>query len=151
MFALLFSVNVWAQALVDITLKPAGSFKVKSTDIRGTATKKGDSVEAKNIIVGLKNLETGIALRNEHTKKHLETDKYPDAILVSAKGQGGKGEGVIKIKGIEQKISGTYKIDGGKLVAQFPLKLSDFKIEGIKYMGVGVADDVTLTVTVPIK
>lgn len=147
-----FSVSALAQeATVDIALTPAGSFKVKSTDVKGFAQQKGDSFEANGIVVGLKNITTGISLRDTHTKRHLEVEKFPTATLVSAKGQKGKGEGVIKIKGIEKKISGTYKVEGGKLMAQFPLTLSDFKIVDIKYMGVGVEDQVTVNVTVPVK
>ncbi|MEN0059946.1 MAG: YceI family protein, partial [Bdellovibrio sp.] len=57
----------------------------------------------------------------------------------------------IRIKGIEKEIEGTYSIEKDVLNAQFKLKLADFKITGIKYMGVGVKDEVTVSVTVPIK
>ena len=150
--AILFSINSFAQqAVVDISLRPAGSFKVKSTEVKGFAVQKPDHVEAQNIIVNLKNVETGITLRDTHTKKHLEVDKFPEAVLLKAEGRNGKGTGVIKIRGIEKPIAGTYEIQGSNLNAHFALKLSDFKIEGIKYMGVGVADDVQLNVTVPLK
>jgi polyisoprenoid-binding protein YceI len=99
----------------------------------------------------LKNVTTGITLRDEHTKKHLEVDKYPEAVLVSATGKDGKGEGVVKIHGVERSVKGTYEINNDKLTANFPLKLSEFGIEGIKYMGVGVQDEVQLTVTVPVQ
>lgn len=138
------------EASVDVKLSPAGSFVAKSTDVSGFAELKGDVVTAKNIVVTLKNIKTGIALRDDHTRKHLQVDKFPEAVLVSAHGQGGKGEGVIKIKGIQKKISGTYKISGKKLMADFPLKLSEFQISGIKYMGVGVKDEVIVHVTVPL-
>ncbi|MEZ0391934.1 MAG: YceI family protein [Pseudobdellovibrionaceae bacterium] len=138
-------------AKVDIKLRPAGSFKVESTEVKGFAVQKGNMVEAKNILVGLKKLKTGINLRDEHTRKHLQVDKYPDAVLVSAKGQGGKGEGLLRIRGIEKKISGTYKVEGSTLMAEFPIKLSDFEITGIKYMGVGVDDNAKVKVSIPIK
>ena len=151
-FALLFSVAAQAQmATVDITLKPAGSFKLKSNEVKGFAMMKGASVEAKNISVGLKNVVTGISLRDDHTKKHLEVEKYPEAVLVSAVGTGGKGEGVIRIRGIEKKVSGTYQIEGSSLQATFPIKLSEFNITNIRYMGVGVADDAKVNVTVPVR
>jgi len=150
--SLLFVSAVFAQsAIVDVSLTPAGSFKAKTSEVKGAAIRKGKMVEAQNVVVGLKKLDTGIGVRDQHTRKHLDVDHFPEAILVSAKGENGKGEGVIKIKGIEQKISGTYKIEGSNLVAEFPLKLSDFKISGIKYMGVGVEDEVHLTVSLPLK
>ena len=139
------------EASVDIKLSPAGAFTGKSNEVKGFAELKGDVVTAQNIVVTLKNIRTGIALRDDHTRKHLQVDKFPEATLVSAKGQGGKGEGIIKIKGIEKKISGTYKINGKKIEADFPLKLSEFQITGIKYMGVGVKDDVIVHVSIPLK
>ena len=147
-----FVINVFAQeAEVAVALKPAGNFKAKTTEVKGAAVKNGDTYQAENVIVELGNLQTGIELRDKHTKKHLEVEKYPQAILLKATGKGGKGEGVVKIRDIEQKISGTFETEGNFLIAHFPLKLSDFKITGIKYMGVGVDDTVQLTVKVPVK
>jgi polyisoprenoid-binding protein YceI len=140
-----------ASATVDVNLTPAGSFKGKTSEVQGFATMKGDEVSAQNIVVSLKNLKTGVELRDKHTLKHLEVDKFPTAVLVSAKGKGGKGAGKIRIRGIEKAIEGTYKISGNDLSADFKLNLPDFKIVGIKYMGVGVEDEVTLHVTIPVK
>lgn len=145
------SVSLSQEAVVDITLRPAGSFKVKSTEVKGVVVQNGDAVEAKNIVIGLKNVKTGISLRDEHTRKYLDVTKYPTAELVSATGKAGKGQGVIKIRGIEKKIEGEYKIEGEKLVGSFPIKLSEFGITGIKYMGVGVQDEATVHVSIPKK
>ncbi len=138
-------------ANVDVKLSPAGSFKLTTKDVKGKATKQGNSVSAENIVVVLKNVNSGISLRDDHTKnKYLEVSKFPEATLISAKGENGKGTGVIKIKGIEKPISGTYAVKGNELAAQFDLKLSDFGIKGIKYMGVGVNDLVKVSVNVPL-
>lgn len=151
LFILTWSFGVWAQeASVSVKLKPAGSFVGKSSEVKGSAVQKGEEVEANNIVVTLTNITTGIKLRDEHTRKHLEVEKFPEAVLVSAKGKGGKGEGVIRIRGIEKPISGTYKIEGGKLVAEFSVKFSEFGITGIKYMGIGVDDNGRINVTVPV-
>ncbi len=140
------------QALVDVKLSPAGSFVAKTKDVTGFVTQKGDSFEANNIVVNLKNLKTGIALRDKHTtEKYLDVARYPEAILTSATGNGGIGKGKLKIRDIEKEITGTYKISGGELTADFPINLSDYGITGIKYMGVGVSDTAVLHVTVPIK
>ncbi len=138
-------------AVVSVKLTPAGSFKSVTKDVKGTASRQGKVVTAQNIIVNLANLNSGIGLRDEHTaNKYLEVSKFPSAILVSAKGENGKGTGVIKIKGIEKPISGTYLIKGNELEAVFDLNLSDFAITGIKYMGVGVNNTVKISVTVPV-
>ena len=138
-------------AVVDVGVTPTGSFQIKSTEVRGFAERKGDTISAKNIAVGLKNLNTGIPLRDTHTKKYLEVEKFPDAVMTTGLGRGGKGLANLQIKGIVQKVKGTYEVKGDSLVAKFPLKLSDYKINDVKYLGVGVDDDVNLTVTVPIK
>lgn len=150
--ALGISLNVQAQSVtVDVVLNPMGDFKGKTSDVKGFATVKGDEVSAENIVVNLKSLKTGVELRDKHTQKYLETSKYPEAVLISATGKGGKGTGKIKIRGKEQDISGTYKIVGKKLNAEFKLNLPDFDIKDINYMGVGVEDEITLHVSVPVK
>ena len=149
---LTMSLSAWAQeAVVDVTLNPMGDFKAKTTAVKGQAVKKGDEFTATNIVVNLKSLKTGVDVRDKHTQKHLQTDKFPDAVLLSASGKGGKGKGRIKIKGIEKDIEGTYKVEGNLLKAKFNLNIADFGIKDINYMGVGVEDTVTLNVSVPIK
>lgn len=138
--------------VIDVALTPAGDFKAKGDELKGFATQEGSAVKAENIIVPLKNLKTGVPLRDKHMKeKYLQVDKFPDAVLVSAEGKDGKGKGRIKIKNIEKEIAGTYKVEGGQLMADFPLKLSDFGITGIKYMGIGVDDEMKIHVIVPIR
>lgn len=152
--AVLFSIQCWAQspnASVAVALTPAGDFVGKTADLKGEVTVVGNEYSAQNIVVNLKNLKTGVALRDKHTQKHLQTDKFPEAVLVQAKGKDGKGVGQIKIKGITKEIAGTYTVSGNMLNAEFPLKLSDFEIKGIKYMGIGVEDEVKIKVSAPIK
>ncbi len=139
------------QVTVDITLNPMGDFKAKTSDVKGEAVVKGDEVSAQNIVVNMKSLKTGVELRDKHTQKHLETEKFPEAVLISATGKGGKGKGKIKIRGIEKDIEGTYKIEGKVLKADFKLNIADFDMKDISYMGVGVEDEVTLHVSIPVK
>ncbi|WP_413557709.1 YceI family protein [Bdellovibrio sp. HCB209] len=136
--------------VVDVTLNPMGDFKAKTNQVKGVAQVSGDSVSAQNIVVNMKSLVTGVELRDKHTRKYLEVDKHPTATLISATGKGGKGTGKIKIKGIEKDISGTYKIEGKLLKADFELNASEFGIKDINYMGVGTEDIVKLHVEVPV-
>ncbi|KYG67781.1 YceI family protein [Bdellovibrio bacteriovorus] len=146
------SCAAFAQSVtVDVILNPMGDFKAKTGSVKGQATVKGDEVSAENIIVDLRTLKTGVELRDKHTQKHLDTKAFPEAVLVSATGKGGKGKGKIKIKGVEKDVEGTYKVEGKTLKANFKLTLSDFGISDINYMGVGVEDEVTLHVAVPVK
>lgn len=137
---------------IDIKVTPKGDFVAKTSEVTGFATQSGETVKAENIVVKVKNFKTGMSLRDKHmTEKYLEVEKFPEVVLVSASGQGGKGKGRIKVKGIEKDIEGTYKVAGNELTAEFPLKMSDFKITGVKYMGVGANDDMKVHITVPIK
>lgn len=140
-----------AGATAAVELFPAGSFKAKTSEVTGEAVLIGDKVTAQSIVVKLKNLKTGISLRDKHaTEKYLEVTKFPDAVLTNATGSGGKGKGKLKIRGIEKEVSGTYKVNGNELTAEFPINLSDYGITGVKYMGVGVNNSVNLAVTVPL-
>ena len=146
------SINAKAQSVaIDVTLKPAGSFTAKTSKVKGVAYQSGDTVTAENILVDLRSIDTGIALRDKHTKERMMVDKYPVAKLVKATGKGGKGKATLQIKGTTQEVDGTYKIEGGNLVAQFKMLASKIDITGVKYMGVGVSDEVTVNVTVPVK
>ncbi|MCS6838035.1 MAG: YceI family protein [Bdellovibrionaceae bacterium] len=138
--------------MVKLKLSPAGQFDAKTKTIEGKVTVKNNEVSAQNIKVPLNTLETGIKLRDEHMKdKYLDVKKYPYATLKVGKGVDGKGDGEIEIRGITKKIQGTYKIEKNILEAEFPLKLSDFEIKGIRYMGVGVKDEVRVIVKMPIN
>jgi hypothetical protein len=136
---------------VQIHLSPAGGFVAQTSDIKGFVTVNGAGYTGRNILVNLKHLKTGIELRDKHTQKHLETDKYPDAVLMVAQGKGGKGKAKLRIHGKEIVVSGTYEVKGPKLLVKFPVHLADVNITGIKYMGVGVKDDVEIEILVPIS
>lgn len=154
---LLISTVVFAQEKgmkAYVTLFPAGDFVASTNDVSGQVEvlPNGD-VQAKDIRVNLTNLKTGMDLRDDHAKnKYLEVGKYPEAILVSGTGKGGKGTGVLKMKGKDAKVEGTYTVLGGKkaVKAEFEIKLSDFGISEINFKGVGVEDKVKIEVIVPV-
>lgn len=152
--SLLVSVGAFAQNLgasVDVTLTPAGSFQAKTEKVTGTAYKTPDGgVAAENVIVALNTVTTGIELRDKHTRRYLEADKYPTAKLIKATGKDGKGVATIEIKGIQKQYNGTYKVEGNTLKASFKVHLPDVKITGVKYMGIGVAEDVTVNIALPL-
>jgi len=136
---------------VDVTLSPAGSFRAETDKVTGTAFKTADGgVGAENVIVDMRTLKTGVSLRDKHTKEHLMVEKFPQAKLLKATGKDGKGEAMVEIKGVQKKVTGTYKVEGNLLKAQFPVHLPDLDIKGIRYMGVGVKEDVVVNVILPI-
>lgn len=139
---------------VYVDLFPAGDFIGTTSDVTGSAKMvSANEVKAENIRVNLKNFKTGIGLRDTHAKdKYLEVNKYPEAILVSATGKGGKGQGILKIRNKESKVTGNYELlDGNKfLKAKFKTKLSQYGIQDISYKGIGVEDEIEIEAIVPV-
>lgn len=155
LIVLLVSLPAYAQQAgmkAEVKLSPAGGFTAATAEVTGEVIQEEGGYKAKDIKVNLKNIKTGIELRDKHTQKHLETDKFPEAILVTAIGKKDKGKAKINFHGKEKIVEGTYKVVSDKfLQANFVIKLSDFNITGIRYMGVGVKDEVPVELVIPIK
>lgn len=157
-FIVLCSVTIFtslACAKPEVVLKfkmfPGSDFNAKSSNVKGSAKLVGTKVIAENISVPISSLDTGMELRTKHMKeKYLEMNKFPEAKLIRGEGENGKGKGLFEIHGEKKEVAGDYKINGNELTADFTLKMSDFKIAKVKYLGIGVGDDVKVTVTVPI-
>ncbi|MGZ3787341.1 MAG: YceI family protein [Bacteriovorax sp.] len=109
--------------------------------------------------LNLNNFDTGIGLRDEHMKeKYLQTKEYPAAVLKIEKLNLPKGfeekpmaiqdqtfEGVLNLHGKDQNVTGTFSLsDNLELIAHFSIKLTDFGIEIPDYLGINVADTVTI-------
>lgn len=136
---------------VDVKLSPAGSFKAETSKVQGFAYKKGNGVAAENVLIDLKSIKTGIGLRDKHTRERLMVEKFPQAKLIKAEGQNGKGTATIEIKGIKQEVTGTYKVQGNMLQASFPVNLTNLEIKDVRYMGVGVKETVVINVNLPLQ
>jgi hypothetical protein len=145
--------SAWANdCKIHISLSPAGSFVADSpaVEVRGSTTRTGDQVAAQNIAIKLDSLTTGIELRDDHMKKkYLETQTYPEAILVSAKGSGGNFTGVLQLRNQQKPVAGTYVFEGNDFVGTFKTKMTDYGIQKVKYMGVGANDEVTVEIRIP--
>lgn len=110
----------------------------------------------------LSDLKTGITLRDNHMKdKYLEVSKYPTAKL-TIKGlptkdyqTDAKGDfiGSLTLHGETKNVSGSYSYVGSskQLSAQFSFKVSDFKIEIPKYLGVTVSETVEVGTNIGFK
>lgn len=148
-----FSISAKAASVVaSFKISPAGSFQAKTSAVSGQVKKEGQLLKAGPIVVDLTKLTTEMKLRDQHMKdKYLEVKKYPKAELLIGEGQNGKGTGKLKVRGVTKDISGTYKIVGKNVEATFKIKLSDFNITGIRYMGAGVKDEAEVVATVPLQ
>jgi hypothetical protein len=135
-----------------VELNPMGSFEATSTAVSGSAKKQGPKIIAQNIVLDLTSLDSGIELRDKHMKEeYFETKRFPKAVLLKAIGKGGKFAGILMIRNTKAKISGTYKLDGSTIEAEFSTPMSAYKIKKASYMGVGVENMVKVKVKIPLK
>jgi hypothetical protein len=153
LFSVLFLSGLFAQAAkveFKAKLSPAGSFTATNGNVTGTAKKVGGKYIADNIQIQMDSFKTGIDLRDRHMAEKLEAAKFKHALCMNAEGQDGKGTAKIKIKDQEKTVSGIYEVKDNNLIATFTLNINDFGLSGVKYMGVGVKDEIDVTVEVPI-
>ncbi len=135
-----------------VTLNPMGSFKMTNLPVKGSVKKTAKGLEAQNLVVDFRDLKTGLSLRDRHAKeKYIEVQKYPEATLSAAFGNGGKGKGKLKFRGFELDIQGTYVVEGNEVIAQFPVEISKLGITGVQYKGIGVVDTVQITAIAEIQ
>jgi hypothetical protein len=134
-----------------------GFMKIEGQSSKGLSGELDSAGGIGSFSFDLTAIETGIELRDEHMKeKYLEVKKHPRATLVlkSIEGFTGVGAkskgtftGILTLHGVSNEVSGTYEMGERKLLAKFPLKISDYKIDVPSWMGVTVADSVDITVT----
>jgi hypothetical protein len=150
---ILFTLSFFALAEGKVTfhanLTPAGSFDAVSNKLKGHITKKGDMLVADKLSVLIESFKTGITMRDEHTWKHFNSQKHSKAVLTDLKAKAGRATANLEVNGVKKPIAATYEEKGDKIIAKFKVKASDFKLPKAVYLGVGVSDDVPVTVEVP--
>jgi len=105
--------------------------------------------------------DTGIGLRNRHMKeKYLETDKFSHAkiqIKTLSLPEGFSGEdipfsGSLTLHGVTKPIKGKVEIERDseevEMQFSFKLKIDDYAIDIPSYLGIKVADEVTVGVEI---
>ena len=115
--------------------------------------------------VRLDSLDTGIGLRNRHLREtYLEVDRgeeFREAVLTGVELAGpfpsGARDhetafaGLLSLRGIERRVEGAARLVRGagrvRVEAEFPLSLAEYGIPPPRYLGVGVRDEVRITVT----
>ena len=159
----------WRIALGDlritVPLRPGGAFEARTASLAGTLALASAQpvVLAGELSVDLATIDTGIALRNRHLREnYLELSKgagFDKAVLTQirlseASGEGFEGrsvfEGTLRLHGVSRGVTGSAEIRreaaGLRVVATFPLTLTDFGIEPPQYMGVGVGNKLIVKV-----
>jgi polyisoprenoid-binding protein YceI len=146
------------KASVSFTAKgPAGM------NIIGTTSDLQVKDDGKNVIVNvaLKDLTTGIAMRDKHLReKYLEVGKYPDAVLTVERGAlkvpagsevSGEAKGVMKLHGKSKTASFSYKAkkSGSSYIVtgSVHVNIVDYGITIPSFLGVTVKPDVDVSVS----
>jgi polyisoprenoid-binding protein YceI len=131
--------------------------------IQGNLVLQNDSVTGK-VTCTLDNFDTGISMRNHHMKeKYLETQKFPESVFnltelklpaqakaaeFQVKNVPFKGE--LTLHGVTKPIEGTATVSrsGAKMGYgfEFKLKSSEFGIQTPAFMGITMADEITVDV-----
>ncbi len=172
--------TTWAAVQVDLAKQTSeveffAVGKPSLLKINGTGGKLIGNLELdKNQIKGrfkvnLDEFTTGIALRDEHMKeKYLETKKFSEAWLEIEKIElpenflaekkvysGVPFQGKLSLHGVEKSVKGTADVDTKKDIpsvsTEFKVLVSDFKIDIPSYLGIKVADEVTIKAKMNLK
>jgi polyisoprenoid-binding protein YceI len=141
------SYDVVGKSDIGFTATGPGGLKINGTADNLSAIDQGETLVFK---ASLKNVKTGIGLRDTHTKKYLATDQWPDASLTVAKSaikmpeDGKKSSGTVpgkfrlhgvtrdaKVHYSAERTGGTYTVGG-----HFNVNIVDHKIEQPCYLGV---------------
>lgn len=148
-------------------LTGGGSFDVVTSQVSGALRLEGVGTPELpgRVRVRLDSLDTGIELRNRHLREtYLEVDRgeaFREAVLTTlelaepfpagARELDTGFRGLLSLHGIERQVEGEARLlrRGGRVrvEAEFPLSLAEFAIPPPRYLGVGVRDEVRVTVT----
>jgi polyisoprenoid-binding protein YceI len=164
------SFSLVAAAKLTTTGTPSAGFRASgpggiNIDGKTSDLKVADDGKTVTITVGLSNLDTGMELRNKHTKEAIETDKYPTAELTVARGDlkfpaagsesSGDAKGKLKMHGQTKDVTFHYaaKIDGDAIsvTGSSKVDMTDFGIKTPSYLGVGVKPGIELNVAFKAK
>ena len=119
--------------------------------VEGTLVKEKGEYKGE-LSVDVRAFKTDVEKRDEHLQGYLQSDFYPKATLKLTKVdlKTDQFEGLLTIKGIEKPVSGQVSYQRNNFKAIFKLKLSDYPIGKVKYLGVGIDDIVEVEVNAKI-
>ena len=143
-----------------------GSFDAVTAAVSGTLSRETPQAGSYTgaLRVDLATLDTGIELRNEHLRNtYLQLDRGPEFLHAVLSGivldeplptranrhQTGF-SGTLTLHGVQRAVEGEVELrrrDGRMRVeAEFPVSLDAFDIPPPRYLGIGVRDEVGVTV-----
>jgi len=127
---------------------PAGlSIDGKTSDVE--IADDGTSV---TITVKLGNIDTGMGIRNDHTKEDLEVSKYPTATIKVARadlklgGGDGDAKGSLTIHGTTKPVTFHYSAakngDAIDVKGSTTINVTDYGVKPRSYAGISIKNDV---------
>jgi polyisoprenoid-binding protein YceI len=157
-FSLVAAAKLSKTGSASTTFKAAGpaGLNIEGSTAEMSIADDGTTV---TITVPLGNLSTGIGLRDEHTKKALETDTYPTTKLTVARAalkfpaaggeSSGDAKGQMTLHGQTKDVTFHYsaKANGTTFDVKGSTRINvdDFGVKRPSYMGVTVKPDVDVT------
>lgn len=148
-----------AEIVIVCPMTVGGSFEAKTTAMSGELGARPGDAMVGSLQVNLRTLDTGIGLRDRHMRdNYLEVQKGPDyatATLEDIRVEKLEGKtvmkGLLRLHGQRREVQGTAEIrnENGRVrvLAQFPLKVTDFQIAKPSYLGVGVREEIQVKVS----
>ena len=142
---------------VNFTAIGPGGLKIDGSGDELSLKEEGDKLIFK---ASVKKLKTGIGLRDNHLRKYIEADKWPDASFVVDKSKvkmpgKGKAKGKFRLHGVTKELDVDYSVDskdgGYSVTGTTEINLDHFKIEQPCYLGVCVDKDVKVSVSFHVK
>ena len=145
------------EVVVVCPMTVGGSFEATTTVIEGVLDADVSGRLSGAVEVDLTTLDTGIELRDTHLRDtYLEVDRsrnfaravLSDIALDGADPRTFEGEttftATLGLHGVERPVSGVAEVartpDGIRVIARFPVGLTDHAIQAPRYLGVGVSD-----------
>jgi len=108
------------------------------------------------ITVKLGSIDTGMSLRDKHTKEDLEADKFPTATLKIARsavkmGGSGDAKGSMTIHGQTKDVTFNYTASGDNVKGSTRINVGDFGVKPRSYLGISIKNDVEVYANFPVK
>ena len=152
------------EIVVVCPLTVGGGFEAKSQAVSGEVAVGRESTGpiSGSLSVDLRTLKTGIGMRDRHMlDNYLEVDNGPDfekATMENIQIQKLDGKttfnGTLVLHGERRPITGSATLErrnGGYTVqAEFPVRVSEYKIPKPTYLGVGVQDEIRIKVALTV-
>lgn len=115
--------------------------------IEGEVVEEGGKYNG-TLLVDVRGFETGIKKRDGHVQDYLDSKSHPVSSLVLKKVEQKTNsfEGDLTIKGKTKAIFGYFKMDASHLKAIFKVKVSDYPIGKVSYLGFGIEDEIEVEV-----